>query len=268
MLRAILEATLAQINLMHPVQWPVAAPSVPDADYSAATDAARTAQSHSYPVAPQAIIRQARTLGGITTIETARRLGGGDGKLRATFLNEDGMTESSAAFLIPELSAPRTYKVDMGLFLDATLELVVGDQVVDRVWISDGAWAPMDPELWEAQESKQQFSLSTCTARDFNRENTAAEYAINIQLSGCGQTIHRGQGAQAGLARHLTLRSISSAMVTSRFGLEVSLLSSSVWNRFWTGLCPYRCGTEWAMEPPPPLPISAFRWRDPTDLRN
>lgn len=83
-------------------------------------------------------------------------------------------------------------------FLDATVELVDSHgKVVDRMWMSDGAWTRLDDSLWGG---KTQVIASSTVACELAAN--AAEGVGELALSGCA-SLSANVAEFAGVARHI-----------------------------------------------------------------
>jgi|GEM_PF-2372305 len=159
---------------------------------------------------PSSYFTHAGTLGQRISVETA-----GDPaiRLRRTLLLASGETqvevfeEANEAFLNPHT-----------LFVDATLEIIDDSgQALDRVWMSDGAWALMDDRL--------EGGTSTVESQSFQCPSRTSESSIgkgSVLLSGCAR-VEANVAEYAGVARHiggafapLALTSLRSMSLTLR----------------------------------------------------
>lgn len=115
--------------------------------------------------------------------------------LRVVGLSDDAVTEETLEFpLHPETGAAEL-ELDVGSVLDVTVEVVADGEVQDRLWLSDGAWAPYDDSLWGGTTDAA-FSRTDCTPTTSFGE---------LELSGCAamSAVVEGETAFAGVARHL-----------------------------------------------------------------
>jgi MYXO-CTERM domain-containing protein len=112
--------------------------------------------------------------------------------LRTTRLLEDGQmhTETSALSAGP-------FRISSKPFMDATLELVDSkNKVVDRVWVSDGAWTAIDDAMAGGHTKVTSLETSKCQKRE------VATRSGDLSLSGCA-TLTADVADYAGVARHL-----------------------------------------------------------------
>lgn len=85
--------------------------------------------------------------------------------LRTIALQEDALTQKVE---VRELSTDEGWvEIDVGRVLDVTAELVVGGQLQDQVWLSDGAWAAYDDSLWGGA-SAVNFDRTGCSPRSID----------------------------------------------------------------------------------------------------
>ncbi len=140
---------------------------------------------------PTRVFSYATALGGtLSGVLTA----GGDGSLlRVTRIAEDGNEVVDEHRLSDK-------ELDLRLppFLDATLELLEDDVVVDRVWVSDGAWTRLDDSLWEG-DTRSEVSFACKKQRD---ESSRAQ----LELAGCA-SLEADVQEFAGVARHIATKS-------------------------------------------------------------
>lgn len=79
-----------------------------------------------------------------------------------------------------------------GFMKEATLELWAGDQRLDRLWLSDGWWAPYDQGLWTDDASR--FSTERCLFEGVSVD-------ASLAFAGCGRADRPDEGP-LGVARH------------------------------------------------------------------
>ena len=165
------------------------------------SDENKRMETTTLPIAPNAFIAWGRTLGGEIKLDLRYNSGARDAVIRVTSLDQDNRSESVREFAVrmDDLQTPLT--VQSELFLDATVELVRDGVVEDRVWLSDGAWAPFDDSLWGGSTVLSRFERMDCKGED---NNTLANG--DVELSGCGAvdaTVSQSNG-YAGVARHIS----------------------------------------------------------------
>lgn len=114
--------------------------------------------------------------------------------LRIVGLADDAITEETLEFPLHAETGAAELDLDVGSVLDVTVEIVANGEVQDRLWLSDGAWAPYDDSLWGGTTNVA-FSRSDCTPRTSFGE---------LELSGCAAISAdvEGDTAFAGVARH------------------------------------------------------------------
>lgn len=114
--------------------------------------------------------------------------------LRVVGLAEDAVTEETLEFPLHAETGAAELDLEVGSVLDVTVEIVANGEVQDRLWLSDGAWAPYDDSLWGGTTDVS-FSRSDCTPRTSSGE---------LELSGCATISANVEGdtAFAGVARH------------------------------------------------------------------
>lgn len=143
---------------------------------------------------PPAVIRAGTLLGESLQLDVAVR-----STERPTWARLVGVDERGASAVLelgpigvgPRVTLART----LPLFADATVELVSADGAVDRVWLSDGAWARFDDGLWggatrpEAELGCPPWRLEGIDA--------------SLRLAGCARTSAPVVDSTLGVARHL-----------------------------------------------------------------
>ncbi len=117
--------------------------------------------------------------------------------VRTTALSADATQEVVVEHAPRRLPAEESWSLDVGMALDVTAEIVVDGVTVDRVWLSDGAWAPYDDGIWGGD-----------TSNTFTRECTVAHLGNGeerVRFSGCAESLATigSPGGFAGVARHM-----------------------------------------------------------------
>jgi hypothetical protein len=95
---------------------------------------------------------------------------------------------------------------DLPLFLDASIDLLVGGKIVDKVWLSDGAWVPFDAAMFGGTRGVTSFSFKDCVQDETSFAQGVANLAlrkeqVRTRFSGCGSIVG-APGRSAGVARH------------------------------------------------------------------
>lgn len=150
------------------------------------------------PLDPAVAIRSAELLGASLTLTLDRFVSGGEGRvsLRLHPVSTAGSSMAVRTVDIGEVLSPESRTLDVGLVRDLTVEVVVGERVVDRLWIADGAWAPFDDSLWGGSTQVTEFSTA-CVPHPAHHRDAVA-------ISGCARIEAARVDQFAGVARHLT----------------------------------------------------------------
>lgn len=140
---------------------------------------------------PTSYFQQARTLGG--HVEAILSSDASDGlTLRATRLLPSGLRVADE-MPVRMLQLATRYP----LFSEVTLELLdASHRLLDRVWMSDGAWTSLDDSTWGGKTRVDSASTTGCVSSD-----EAVDEGV-LRLAGCASI--RAQVSEfAGVARHL-----------------------------------------------------------------
>lgn len=86
--------------------------------------------------------------------------------------------------------------VDTGLTTDMMVDVFDGDRHVDRVWLTDGAWAQFDDALWGGSTEVAHFSTEDCS------RDGEVEHPEGTRFSGCAEVTAQRVDSFAGVARH------------------------------------------------------------------
>lgn len=141
---------------------------------------------------PASYLAQATTLGQYVHAELAGTDPDQQLRLRADVVREDGELERIEV----EGLASGMVDTDLGLSTEMTLALVdADDNVVDQMWLSDGAWTVLDDSMWGGATEVSWFSPEGCPERPPTEEGALA-------LSGCAH-LEADLEQFAGVARHL-----------------------------------------------------------------
>ncbi|MEZ4400733.1 MAG: MYXO-CTERM sorting domain-containing protein [Kofleriaceae bacterium] len=163
-----------------------AAPPAPDEE--AAPLPVRTATS-----APAAFVRAGGLLGETLDLTVQRRFT--DGPLTLRLVGADAERGEHVVELGAVADGAQVAVRDtLPLFADVTVELVGRRGVLDRVWLSDGAWSRYDDGLWGGATTP---TTSTTCATDPLAAGAA------IRWFGCAETTALAVDQLAGVARHL-----------------------------------------------------------------
>ncbi len=110
---------------------------------------------------PAAAVASAAVLAGTLRMDLRRYHRQQEGvTLRTVSMLEDAVTQRVD---VRELSTDEGWvEIDVGRVLDVTAELIVGGEVQDQVWLSDGAWAAFDDSLWGGASSVD-FRRTECS---------------------------------------------------------------------------------------------------------
>ncbi|MBV1861248.1 MAG: hypothetical protein KUG77_22715, partial [Nannocystaceae bacterium] len=144
--------------------------------------------------APEAYIRHASSIGSTVSFELSE--GGRDNDLHLQLATR--ATDGDWVVQALSLATPRSTIEGTGPFAEATLELVDPEgTIVDRAWMSDGAWTVLDDSMWGGATTVQSWSAQTCP------NVKAVEDAPDaMRLDGCGR-LRADVADFAGVARHL-----------------------------------------------------------------
>jgi hypothetical protein len=220
--RELAESILERAAREQPIAWPTPAPIVDDEDWVANTIAPAALVDAQEP---SVLVQQVSTLGGATMLHMRRQSGGGTVSLRVVALAENGKDEIIETYPVELEAEALDVELELAPFLDATIDILDNDVVVDRVWITDGAWAPFDAQIWSGDTSADHFSRTDCDARDISSSpegklwNTDSD--ATVHLAGCARTTTAGAGG-SGLSRHLTRPIAVSEFASLAYFIETS----------------------------------------------
>lgn len=162
---------------------------VPSSDDAAWVPPPAVARDHT----PATFFAAGTVLGRSLTLRTVRRASTEPLALRAVGTDAHGEQQ------VVELGAASTAVtastvLQLPLFADVTVEMYGRHGVVDRLWLSDGAWARFDDGLWGGATTAE--SHLDCPWRAHHGENLSV-------LAGCATTQTSVVETQAGVARYL-----------------------------------------------------------------
>jgi hypothetical protein len=153
--------------------------------------------------APSSYIAHAETLGGTIDLDVRAVE---EVELLATVRKEDNTLHTIKLDRAAGTEL-RHLRQELPPFLDASIDVLSNGNVIDKVWLSDGAWVPFDASPFPGADAAKAFSFKDCAAPDemFANAMTALgiERAPRVRLSGCGRTIGE-PGRKLGVARHLS----------------------------------------------------------------
>ena len=158
-------------------------------------------ESVATPVSPDAFIGWGHTFGGEIDLGVRYKSGSRDAIVRITALADDGHSEFVREFNVTMLHQQTRLTLKPDLFLDATVELIQNDTIQDRVWLTDGAWAPFDDSIWGGRTVVSRFTRVGCRSQE-----DVELFFGDIQISGCAEvdaTVLQNNG-YAGVARHIS----------------------------------------------------------------
>jgi hypothetical protein len=202
--RDLLDAILTNVEAARPIDWPVTNVVESDEQWAIAPPAAL---APTLPT-PSMVVQTASVMGGQVALTTRRLSGGGNATLQFTTLEEDAVTETHTSFPVDPQSALTRMPLALPPFLEATVDVMDGDRVVDRVWVSDGAWAPFDDSVWQGAPADGTFSRSECQSKSVLDSDQAVAWGVTsdtqmVRLSGCGKVLLSNPTGSSGLARQL-----------------------------------------------------------------
>ncbi|MBO6940101.1 MAG: hypothetical protein JJ863_34335 [Deltaproteobacteria bacterium] len=147
-----------------------------------------------HAAAPSVAVTSATLLGSTLSFGIERFAGGPDGvQLRITRVAPDGSSMTSQEVDLGELAGARSVSVEVSLVRDLTVDVLEGERVVDRLWLSDGAWSAFDDAIWDGR-----------TEASFSNECVSQPYFDGgIHLSGCGRASAENVDRFFGVARHI-----------------------------------------------------------------
>lgn len=144
--------------------------------------------------APQVYVRRAATLGSSVDFELSQGAEGSGLQLRLSTRATDGDWVVRPLSIV---SAGRN-RYSSEPFAEASLEVVdAGGSIVDRVWMSDGAWTALDDSMWGGQTVRHRWSNDGCP-----KVPILATPTDSIRLDGCA-SVHATVSEFAGVARHI-----------------------------------------------------------------
>lgn len=146
---------------------------------------------------PGTYFSKGNTLGGRLTLSPVRLHGSEPPLLRLIFLAENGNGERVE---YEELNNWNTWSKQYPLFRDVTVEVLQDDKVIDRLWLSDGAWAAFHDGLWGGGSKGRNLSTKDCFSYVAGRR---ASSTASVALAGCAQS-DTDVEEFGGVARHLS----------------------------------------------------------------
>ncbi len=187
----IAEALLARFESLHgPVLAEDISEPIDDEAYADGNIPLEQDDSHS---TPNVYFPSGRALGSMIDLNLLRSQGNGMAQARVTIMEEDAVTESIHTFDLSDIGTRGKTSLALPPFLDATVELVDHDNVVDRVWLSDGGWAAYDDSIWGGATKRKEFSRASCKPMHGN--------VHDLEFAGCGHT-QATIAEFGGMARH------------------------------------------------------------------
>ncbi len=140
---------------------------------------------------PDAHFTRGEVLGDTLRFGTQRVRGVGELRARVLYRNERG---DAVEVMERNLGGSPRAEVEITLppHLDLTLELLEGDAVVDRLWLSDGAFAAYDDSLWGGGSE----------VHSFETECAPVSSDAEVAFYGCASLTATADDV-AGVARHL-----------------------------------------------------------------
>jgi hypothetical protein len=201
--RNLIGAILEQIEKNESIAWPAPTELVNDADYVMSAAPVQPAIE-----GPTALVQNASTFGGRIELAMRRVSGSGAVRLRLNILAEDGTTTSMNEFPADAPPVAVLNSLTQTPFIEATIDVLDGRKVVDRVWVSDGSWAPFDDSIWTGDSAAEEFSRTDCQNRDFASSDRAKAWNLPsdttlIHLAGCAKRSIAGVHSFGGVARTL-----------------------------------------------------------------
>ena len=142
---------------------------------------------------PALYLSHGSVLGQQLNFGTARRSSAEALALRVTGVNADGQMQTVDLGQLGA-TATTTQTLQLPLFTELSLEVVAASGVVDRMWLSDGAWSRFDDGMWGG--------TTTATTATNCAWQAQADNAVTT-LAGCATTQTSAVDRQAGVARHL-----------------------------------------------------------------
>ncbi len=204
----VLESVLDSISEKHAVIWPNQPKLVDDEEYEPLELVAQGQSLSEDQGIPRVIVQRGSTLDGKIGLTLRRLRGAGPVTIQFSALDEQLQAferEQKDRIVGAE---PEHVEFDIGPVLETTVDIVQQGKVVDRVWLSDGSWAPIDESVWEGEASGASFSKTDCTPRSVTdselpiiRDNLSEG---DIALAGCAKADFKELNGASGVARHLT----------------------------------------------------------------
>ena len=159
---------------------------------------------------PPVIVSRGALLGRKLSLDVTRigPIEGDKAALRLTSMAVQG-GQLSTEYIPLELRHHKSIELSRPLVRDVTVDLMVNDQVVDQLWLSDGWWAQFDDSLWGGHSVVRLFTTEDCSLADFNLADEAV-----VEFSGCARVESDDVDDYVGVARHI-FRPISLLGVSS-----------------------------------------------------
>lgn len=183
--RALTDALLAQVGT------PAGSSTAPESD-DPEVDEFPEELDYSAPSLPSAFGLRGAIFGPEISLDLRRNSGSGPLSLRLISLRDDALSES-----VEEVALGDSTEVALSRFgiLDTTVEVLDAGKVVDRLWLTDGAWAAYEDSLFGGETKTSSFSRAECALRESALKD-------GVPLSGCAR-IEASTDRFAGVARHL-----------------------------------------------------------------
>ena len=143
---------------------------------------------------PAVALTAATLLGSTLSFDLERFAGGAEPvRLRLDLVSPDGHPIEATEVDLGTLARAHSATLDVPLVRDLTVDVMQGGEIVDRLWLSDGAWAPFDDAIWGG-------TTRASFRSDCSREGPSSE---GFELSGCGRSTAEHVDRFMGVARHI-----------------------------------------------------------------
>ena len=119
--------------------------------------------------------------------------------LRFTGLPAQGTSTTESTMVLRDVRGEVELDLTRDLERDVTVDLIAQGKVVDRLWLSDGWWAPFDDSLWGGGTTLHRFDTQSCPLIEV--PTAIATHAL-VELAGCA-SVEAKVSDYAGVARHV-----------------------------------------------------------------
>ena len=144
---------------------------------------------------PTVTVKEATLLGSTLAMKVDRFAGGPNAvTLHLDRVASDGTPLAPLRFELGSIAGETDIELDVGLVRDLTVDVLDEGKLEDRLWLSDGAWAPYDDAIWGG--ATEATFTDDCIRRTSEEEGS-------LRLAGCARAGATRVDRFAGVARHI-----------------------------------------------------------------